>query len=167
MHIQTRHKPTYPGGRGSVPALPGCCLTGSADALEVKEDSLGFAASAALLFLAVGWAQSVVAVGSSSGDTTGNAEVWLSEQLVASLVDWGSAVVLLQSEDTTASTEPTGASETEELPASGAEADDSPLTEKWEIKTFVHQNLMKFIFQMANFWGKHVEGTYLSHAYMP
>lgn len=74
--------------------------------------------------------------------------------------------MLVQSEDARASTEPTGASETEELPASGAEADDSPLTEKWEIKTFVHQNLI-FIFQMANFWDKHMERTYLSHTYMP
>lgn len=151
MYVQTKHhysikiKPTYPGGKGSVLALPGCCLTGSADALEVEEDSLGFAASAAILFLALGWAQSVAAVGSSPADTTGNAEVWLSEQLVASVVDWDSAVVLVQSEDMGASTEPIWASETEELPASGAEADDSPLTEKWEI-TFVYQNLRTFIY---------------------
>lgn len=38
--------------------------------------------------------------------------------------------MLMQSEDEGASTEPVGGSETEELPVSGAEADDSPLTEK-------------------------------------
>lgn len=93
IHIQTKHnysikiKPTYPGGKGSVLALPGCCLTGSPDALEVEEDSLGFAASAAVLFLALGCAQSVVAVSSSPADTIGNVEAWLSEQLAASAVD--------------------------------------------------------------------------------
>lgn len=158
-------KPTYPGGKGSVLALPGCCLTGSADAFEV-EDSLGFAASAVVLFLALGWAQSVAAVGSSPVDTTGNVEVWLSEQLVASVVDWGSAVVLVQSEDVGASAEPTGTSETEELPTSGAEVDDSPLTEKWEIRTFVYQNLMRFTFQMTNFWSKHYGmNTFKRHLY--
>lgn len=86
-NFSIKFKPTYPGGKGSVLALPGCCLTGSADALEVEEDSLGFAASAAALFLALGCTQSVATVGSSSADTPGNAEVWLSEQPVASVVD--------------------------------------------------------------------------------
>lgn len=88
-NFSIKFKPTYPGGKGSVLALPGCCLTGSADALEVEEDSLGFAASAAfaVLFLALGCTQSVATVGSSSADTPGNAEVWLSEQPVASVVD--------------------------------------------------------------------------------
>lgn len=155
-----KNKTTYPGGKGSVLALPGCCLTGSADALGVEEDSLGFAASAAILFRALGWAQSVAAAGSSPADTTGNAEVWLSEQLVASVADWGSAVSLVQSaEDTGASTEPVGASETEELPASGAEADDSPLTEKWKKKRLLYEiwktkrhflQVISFLFQS---WG--------------
>lgn len=123
----------------------------------MEEDSLGFAASAAMLFRALGWAHSVAAAGSSPADTTGDAELWLSEQLVASVADWGSAVSLVQSaEDTGASTEPVGASETEELPASGAEADDSPLTEKWEI-TFVYQNMMRFTFQITNFQSKLLE----------
>lgn len=149
-NYSNKFKPTYPGGKGSVLALPGCCLTGSADALEVEENSLGFAASAAVLFLALGWAQSVAAVGSSSADTTGNAEMWLSEQPVASVVDWGS-VVLVQPEDVGASNEPVGASDTEELPVSGAEADDSPLTEKWEVRIYVYQNMLGFTFQMTNF----------------
>lgn len=59
--------------------------------------------------------------------------------------------MLMQSEDEGASVEPVGGSETEELPVSGAEADDSPLTEKWEVRTFVYQNLMRFTFQMTNF----------------
>lgn len=152
-----KSKTTYPGGKGSVLAVPGCCLTGSADAVGVEEDSLGFAASAAMLFRALGWAQSGAAAGSSPADTTGNAEVWLSEELAASVADWGSAVSWVQSaEDTGASTEPVGASETEELSASGAEADDSPLTEKWEI-TFVYQNLMGFTFQITNFQSKWLE----------
>lgn len=55
--------------------------------------------------------------------------------------------MLVQSVDMGASAEPTTtASETEELPASGAEADDSPLTKKWEIRTFAYQILMSFTF---------------------
>lgn len=140
-------KPTYPGGKGSVPALTVCCLTGSPDALEAEEESLGFAASAAVLVL--GWAQSVVVEASSPADATDSAEVWLSEQLAASSVDWGSAVVLVQSVDMGASSEPTIASETEELPVSGAEEDVSPLTEKWEIRIFAYQ-----IPKSKNFWAE-------------
>lgn len=80
-------KHTYPSGKGSVQALPGCCLTGSADVLEEEEDSLGFAASADTLFLALGSVQSVAAAGSSPTDAAGNVEAWLSEQLAASAVD--------------------------------------------------------------------------------
>lgn len=62
--------------------------------------------------------------------------------------------MLVQSEGMGVSTEPVRASETEELPDSGAEVDDSPLTEKWEIKTITYQNLMIFHFQMTNLWSK-------------
>lgn len=172
MHIQTKHnysikfKPTYPGGKGSVLALPDCCLAGSTDALEVEEDSLGFAASADTLFLALGWAQSVAPAGSSPADATGDAEAWLSEQLAASAVDWVSAVALVQSEDVGASTESTGASETEGLPASGAEEDDSPLTEKWEIRPFAYYNLLRCVFQITNFCSKqHRRNMFKSHLY--
>lgn len=134
-----KFKPTYPAGKGSEPALTVCCLTGSPDALEAEEDSLGFVASAAVLFVVLGWAQSVVVEASSPADITDSVEVWLSEQLAASSVDWGSAVVLVQSVDMGAS-EPTIASETEELPVSGTEEDVSPLTEKWEIRKFAYQS---------------------------
>lgn len=77
--------------------------------------------------------------------------------------------MLVQSVDMGASSEPTIASETEELPVSGAEEDVSPLTEKWEIRIFAYQ-----IPKSKTFWAdfgvnyiKHIPLFDSSHTYVP
>ena len=148
---------TYPDGKLSVPALPGCCRTGSTH----PSGCLSLAASKAEPFPEWEGAESDVLLASDpKAALVERIHSLFSEEVGISGTEGSSTAVLVQGEDRAASSDATAGAGADASSA-GADEDDAPLTEtgtsirqsikEWQSNQSIHQlHLLRAEFPLSD-----------------